>query len=76
LPQLTLHHFDFLQLFNDYALGKPAQDRALAKLQFELCHVDGTLMMGDHHGGEVAIRITSWGNVHVFVHAFHGPYHQ
>jgi hypothetical protein len=32
LPQLTLHHFDFLPLFNDYALGKPAQDRALAKL--------------------------------------------
>ena len=34
LPQLTLHQFDFLQLFNDYALSKPAQDWIFSKLQF------------------------------------------
>jgi hypothetical protein len=32
--------------------------------------------MGDHYGGEVAIRITGWDNVHVFVHAFRGLHHQ
>lgn len=76
LPQLTLQHLDFLQLFNDNALSKPAQDSVLAKLQFDLCHIDSTLMMGDHHGGEVVIEITRRDNVHVFVHAFPGLHHQ
>ena len=76
LPQLALHHFDFLQLLNDYALSQPAQDRVFAKLQFYPCHIDGALMMGNHHGGEVAIRIAAWSNAHVFVHALHGLRHQ
>jgi hypothetical protein len=31
------------------ALSKPAQDRVLAELQFDLCHFDSTLVVGDHH---------------------------
>ena len=76
LPQLTLHHFDFLQLFDNYALSKPAQDSVLAELQFDLCHVDSTLVMGDHHRSEVTIRITARDNAHISVHVFHGLHHQ
>jgi hypothetical protein len=75
LLQLTLHQFDFLQLFDDYALSKPAQDRVLAELQFDLCHVDRTLVMGDHHRSEVTIRITARDNPHVPMHVFHRLHH-
>ena len=43
---------------------------------FNLCHVDGTLVMGDHYRSEVTIRITAWDNAHVPVHAFHRLRHQ
>jgi hypothetical protein len=74
-PQLTLHHFDFLTLFDNYALSKPAQDRVLAELQFDLCHVDSTLVMWDHHRSEVTVRVTARDNAHVPMHMFYGLHH-
>src|SRR5262249_53363266 len=37
-----------------------------------LSHVDGTLVVGNHHCSEVAVGITARENAHVPVHAFHG----
>jgi hypothetical protein len=62
-------------LFDNYPLSKPAQDRVPAELQFDLCHVNSTLVMGDHHRSEVTIRITARDNAHVPVHVFYGLHH-
>jgi hypothetical protein len=35
-------------------------------------HVDGTLVMGNHHRNKVAIDITRWSDLHILHHPAHG----
>jgi hypothetical protein len=48
-----------------------AEFRILAVLELDLRHVDRALVMRDHHGDDVAIRIACHRRGHVSVHLRH-----
>jgi hypothetical protein len=70
-----LHQGDLLGLFDDDPLGQTAHRLVLAVGEFDPRHVDRALMMGDHHGGEVAVGIAGRRDRHGGVHARHGLGH-
>jgi hypothetical protein len=69
------HQFDFLLLLDDDALRQPAQHGVAAELQLGFGHVDGALMMGNHHRGEVAVGNSAGPDHHALIHAPHGLRH-
>src|SRR6267143_1745280 len=64
-----MHDRDLLLLLDDDLLGQPLQSLVLAVAQLDERHVDGALVVRDHHAGEVPIRIACEGDVHRRVHA-------
>jgi hypothetical protein len=44
--------------------------------QFRLGHIDGALMMGHHHRGEIVIDVSGHGcGSHAFIHLCHARFH-
>ena len=75
--QPHLHDVDLLFLGDDDFLGQPAQRRVLPVQQVRLGHVDGALVVRDHHGGEIVIGIAGHGRGHhVVVHLRHALHHR
>ena len=64
-----MHDFDLLLLRDDDLLGQPLQPLVLAVAELDQRHVDGALVVRDHHPGEVAVGIAGEGHVHRRVHA-------
>src|SRR5262245_22636610 len=77
LLQPELHQLNFQLLIGDDLLRQPAYLWILAVQQERLGHVDGTLMMWNHHGHEVPIRIATVRRaMHSLVHHVHRVDHQ
>src|SRR5262245_52336717 len=55
--QPELHQLNLRLLICDDLLSQPTHLRVFAVQQERLGHVDGTLVMGNHHGHEVTIRL-------------------
>src|SRR5207302_4809067 len=55
---------DLLLLLDDDPLGESPQTLVLAIAQLGGRHVDGSLVVGDHHPGEVLVGIAGEGHVH------------
>src|SRR5262245_11116933 len=70
-----MHDRDLLLLRDDDLLGKPPQASILAVAYLYHRHVDGSLVMGDHHAREIAVSIAGVRDVHVLVHARDGIVH-
>jgi hypothetical protein len=66
-----LHGRDFLHLADDDLLRDAPQLFVLAVAQFADRHVDGALMMRDHHRGEVAVDIAGRIDRHIVHHLDH-----
>ena len=64
-----VHDVDLLLLRDDDLLGQPLQALVLAVAELDDRHVDGALVVGDHHAREVAVSIAGEGHVHRRVHA-------
>jgi len=60
---------DLLLLVDDDLLGKPLQALVPSVAQLGDRHVDGTLVVRDHHACEVAVRTAREGHVHGRMHA-------
>src|SRR5882672_702377 len=69
IAEREVHDHDLLLLLDDDLLGEPLQSLVLAVAQLRYCHVDGSLVVWDHHPGEVSVRIAGEGDVHLHVHA-------
>src|SRR5882672_11283704 len=69
IAEREVHDRDLLLLFDDDPLGEPHQSLVLAVAQLRDRHVDGSLVVWDHHAGEVSVRIAGEGDVHLRVHA-------
>jgi hypothetical protein len=54
----SLHKANFVVLGVDDICGQPLQLGVLAIFQFNLCHLDGALMMGNHVGHEILIGVS------------------
>src|SRR5690242_16754981 len=67
----ALHDIDLLPLGDDDLLREPLEDGVLAVAQLEERHVDGPLMMRDHHGGEITVGIAGAVDRHTGIHARH-----
>ena len=67
IPQLQ----DLGLLRLDDLLGHRAQLRVLAVLELQVRHVYGALVVGDHHGGEIAVGIVGRHDVHALHHLIH-----
>jgi hypothetical protein len=66
------HRGDLLELIDDDLLGN-APDLLVAPVaKHRLGHVDGALMMRNHHGDEVAIDVARRFHRHVVHHLRHG----
>src|SRR5262245_53902252 len=72
VAQRQVHDRDLLLLVDDDLLSESSEALVLAVPQLRERHVDGPLMMWDHHASEVAVGITAEGDVHCDVHARHG----
>jgi hypothetical protein len=74
--QTALHQFDLLLLLDDDRLGEAAQNRIATVNQLKLRHIDRSLVMGNHHSDEIAIRIAGrLGSHHPGIHALHSLHH-
>ncbi|MNT33614.1 hypothetical protein D3C72_1695500 [compost metagenome] len=71
-----LHQTDFVLLVSDDALCQVAQFRIAGVEQQCLGHVDGALVMRDHHRDEVMIGLAVHGcGAHAGIHDGHGVVH-
>jgi hypothetical protein len=71
-----LHRADLRLLGSHDLLGELSREWIATVHQDETSHVDRALMVGDHHGQEVAIRITGHrDSVHRFRHGPHSRVH-
>src|SRR5439155_25994138 len=52
-----MHHRDLLLLIDDDFLGQPFQPLVPSIAQLGDCHVDGALVVRDHHAREIAVGI-------------------
>ena len=66
--QVVAHQGDFLGLFNDDPLGQTLHGLVLPVQKLDARHVDGALVMRDHHGGEVHGWVAGGFYRHVAVH--------
>src|SRR5467141_1321726 len=69
IAEREMHHRDLLLLIDDDLLGKPLQALVPSVAQLGDRHVDGTLVVRDHHACEVAVRTAREGHVHRRMHA-------
>src|SRR6267378_1594268 len=69
IAEREMHHRDLLLLVDDDLLGKPLQALVPSVAQLGDRHVDGTLVVRDHHACEVAVRTAREGHVHGRMHA-------
>ncbi len=76
LGERAPHDLDLLGLLDDDALGEPAQDGVAPIGEFGFRHIDRALVVRDHHGGEVPVRIAGGRHGHVGVHPGHRLGHQ
>ena len=65
------HSSNFLLLFDDDLLRNSPQLFVAAVEEFSLCHVNRTLVMGDHHGRKVMIYIATGFRAHTGHHLVH-----
>jgi hypothetical protein len=65
------HSSNFLLLLDDDLLRNSPQLLVVAVEEFSLCHVNRTLMMGDHHGRKVTIYIAAGFRAHTGHHLVH-----
>src|SRR3989442_9454132 len=64
-----LHQLNFRLLVGDDLLGQPAHLRVIAVQQERLGHIDGALMMGNHHVHEIMISVAGvFRGMHASVH--------
>ena len=68
-PHFQVGNLAFLS--GDDLFRHASQHWVLAVLQFDLSHVDGAGMMGDHHGGKVMVGLAAHGRVHVPIYLLH-----
>src|SRR5207253_523431 len=64
VAQGQVHDFDLLMLRDDDLLGQPLQALVLAVAELDERHVDGALVVRDHHACEVTVSIAGEGHVH------------
>ena len=72
LAERQAHGGDFLLLVDDDLLRDAAQLFVVAIAQFGQRHVDGALMMRDHHGDEVGVDVAGRLDRHARHHLVHG----
>src|SRR5262245_14016186 len=75
LAECEPHDRDLLLLLDDDLLGEPLESRVLAVAQLSERHVDGTLVVRDHHAREVPIDVAREADVHREVHPLDGVVH-
>ena len=71
-----MHDVDLLLLGDDDLLGQPLQALVLAVAKLDERHVDGALVVRDHHAGEVPVGVAGEGHLHRAVHLCGRPVHQ
>src|SRR6266566_8263009 len=77
LLQPELHQLNFRLLVGDDLLSQPTHLRVFAVQQDRFCHVNRALVMWNHHGNEVTVRLASVsGAMHSLVHHIHRVAHQ
>src|SRR6266446_6993272 len=69
IAQRQVHHRDLLLLVDDDLLREPPQALVLPVAQLGQSHVDGALVVRDHHPREVPVRVAGEPHVHRRVHA-------
>src|SRR5262245_38168157 len=72
VAERQVHHRNLLLLVDDELLGEPLQALVFAVPQLNERHVDGPLVVRDHHAGEVAVGVAAEGDVHRRVHSGDG----
>ena len=60
LAEPKVHRIDPGLLVDDDLLCEPAHHGVFSVAQFRLGHVDGALMMGHHHRGEIVIEVSGF----------------
>jgi hypothetical protein len=71
-----VHHLDLLLLRDNDFLCETTESGILSCREVGLRHVDGALMVRDHHGGEVVVGLAGHRRrCHVSVHFRHRIHH-
>ena len=72
LTERQAHGGDLLLLVDDDLLGDAAELLVVAVAQFGLGHLDGALVVRDHHGGEIGVDVAGRLDRHAVHHLAHG----
>lgn len=71
LVQGKTHCGNLLLLIDDDFLRDTFQGLIMAIAKFSHSHIDGTLMMRNHHGDKILVDILCWRRTHVRHHDVH-----